>query len=431
MNYQEQFFPYSNPQPLVVLHNFKQAGLLDKYLLYKGETETRIAIGELVTIAVGNDKIWMSGQESASQFIHDPLKQVEEMLNSLQIENWTAYGYVAFEMAKFYASYSKESQSEIFSLEISEIELILTPEGFCCRSIIPIEEITEQLISKSQLPLYVATPIDVNFSDRQVYEEQVKTLIAAIEAKHLQKAIISRKVKCSGQLNVLGSYAIAEQANHSYRSYAFELGMVRGVGFSPEILIEATEERSVFTNPLAGTRERGATVEEDLRLYTELFSDAKEVKEHALSVWLAQQEMNLVCLPGSVGIFNFMEVKKYRCVQHLSSRVGGLLQADKSFWNAFQVLFPGITVCGIEKEQALSWIDCLEDEPRGIYAGAVGWVNSNGRADFALAIRSVFQYDDAIEFSAGAGIMAESIPENEYVESVNKMNTMLANVVVD
>lgn len=94
------------------------------------------------------------------------------------------------------------------------------------------------------------------------------------------------------------------------------------------------------------------------------------------------------------------------------------------------MLFPGITVSGINKRSALEWIDRLEDEPRGIYAGAIGWVNSKGESDLAIAIRSVYQYGNLVHLNAGAGIIAESVPEKEYVESVNKMNTMLSNLVM-
>jgi salicylate synthetase len=110
--------------------------------------------------------------------------------------------------------------------------------------------------------------------------------------------------------------------------------------------------------------------------------------------------------------------------------VGGELQPGKTLWDALKVLFPGITVSGINKQGALEWIDRLETEPRGLYAGGIGWINSQGTADLAIAIRSAYQYDDTIHFNAGAGIVAESVPESEYLESVNKMNTMLTNLVL-
>ena len=194
--------------------------------------------------------------------------------------------------------------------------------------------------------------------------------------------------------------------------------------------MEVDQGRTVVTNPLAATRPRGQNGEADRRLENELFTDAKEVKEHALSIWHAQTELDSVCVPGTVQIFNFMEVKKYRCVQHLSSRVGGQLKPGNTLWDALKVLFPGVTVTGINKPQALDWINRLENEARGVYAGGIGWVDSNGLADLAIAIRSVYQYGDTICLNAGAGIVAESNTQNEYIESVNKMNTMLTNLVL-
>ena len=125
-----------------------------------------------------------------------------------------------------------------------------------------------------------------------------------------------------------------------------------------------------------------------------------------------------------------MEVKKYRCVQHLSSRASGQLRPGNQVWDALKVLFPGVTISGIDKRTALDWINRLEDEPRGIYSGGIGWVNSHGESDLAIAIRSVYQYGSEIYLNAGAGIVAESVPHNEYIESVNKMNTMLTNLVL-
>lgn len=186
----------------------------------------------------------------------------------------------------------------------------------------------------------------------------------------------------------------------------------------------------MITNPLAGTRPRSDSLEQDEQFNRELFTDAKEVKEHALSIWLAQDELSEFCLPHTVRVFDFMQVKQYRWVQHLSSRLGGQLQPGKTLWDALKVLFPGITVSGIDKQRALVWIDRLEQEPRGIYAGGIGWVDSRDMADLAIAIRSAYQYGDAVYLNAGAGIVAESIPQNEYLESVNKMNTMLTNLVL-
>ena len=419
-------------EPVVVLQNFLKAGIFSKYVMYEGKNEVRIAGNELVKVSVSRDFVSLNGLgKSYSEPVSDPLRQVENLLASLPIEDWSAYGYVAFDIARFYSSYSKAMQKDLLYFLIPETELRFTEEGVYVRSTKSIERVRDLLVSDSQLPDYVPASLAVDFSDREIYQNRIETLIKAIQSSELHKAIISRSVKIVGDLDVLGTYVVGARANNSARSYCLNMGDVRAVGFSPEILMEVNEDGFVVTNPLAGTRPRGESLEEDMHLDGELFTDAKEVKEHSLSVWLAQSEIASLCLPETVQVFNFMEVKKYRCVQHLSSRVGGQLKPGNTLWDALKVLFPGITVSGIDKEQALEWIDRLEDEPRGIYAGGIGWVDSRGRADLAIAIRSVYQYDNCIYLNAGAGIVAESVPQNEYMESVNKMNTMLTNLVLN
>ncbi|MCX7596619.1 MAG: salicylate synthase [Fischerella sp.] len=430
IKYKKKFVP-GQRNHVVVLQNLLKAGILNNYVLYEGKNEVRIAGNELAKISVRQDIVSVEGTcKSDAEPVDEPFKQVEKMLASLQIEDGTAYGYIAFDLARFYSSYSKRMQQELLYFLIPEIELIFTIEGVWIRSTKSLEQIEEIIFLDSQLPDYIPADLQVDFGDRETYQQRITRVIEAIQKEELQKAIISRSLKFTGDLDVLGTYVIGSRINNSARSYCLQIGDVRAVGFSPETLMEVYEDGLIVTNPLAGTRPRSQNLEEDTRLSHELFTDAKEVKEHALSVWLAQNEIASLCLPGSVQIFNFMEVKKYRCVQHLSSRVGGQLKPGNTLWDALTVLFPGITVSGINKEQALEWIDRLEDEPRGIYAGGIGWVNSSGTADLAIAIRSVYQYGQNIYLNAGAGIVAESIPEKEYIESVNKMNTMLTNLVL-
>jgi len=430
IKYNETFIP-GKREHIAVLQNFLQANIFSNYLLYEGKNEVRIAGNELVKVSVSQDAVLFKGIDTSySETISDPLKQVEGWLESLPIENWTAYGYVAFDIARFYSSYSKAIEQPILYFLIPETELRFTEEGIYIRSTKSLERVRNVVEFDSQIPNYVPASLAVDCSDREIYQNRIKALIEAIQSSKLHKAIISRSMKIDGDLDVLGTYVVGARANNAARSYCLNIDDVRAVGFSPEILMEVDESGFVVTNPLAGTRPRGESLDEDTHLNDELFTDAKEVKEHALSVWLAQSEIASLCLPGTVQAFNFMEVKKYRCVQHLSSRVGGQLKPGNTLWDALKVLFPGITVSGIDKEQALEWIDRLEDEPRGLYAGGIGWVDSRGMADLAIAIRSVYQYGDSICLNAGAGIVAESVPENEYIESVNKMNTMLTNLVL-
>ncbi len=430
VKYRETFVP-GQREAIVVLNNLLETGVFSKYVLYEGKGEVRIAGGELAKVIVTQDKVLLDGAgKSAVEPVSDPLKQVETLLNSLPIEDWTAYGYTSFDLARFYSSYSKVSPQPLCYFLIPETELHFTTQGVKIKTTQSLDLVRKQLFIDTQLPDYQAAAFDLDARDREKYQNAIASLIEAIKLARLHKAIIARSLKFSGELDILGTYVLAGKTNNSARSYCFNLEDIGAVGFSPETLMEVDREGFVLTNPLAGTRPRGVSIEEDIKFNNELFTDAKEVKEHALSVWLAQDEIAAVCVPETVQILNFMEVKQYRCVQHLSSRVGGQLKESNTLWDALKVLFPGITVSGINKEKALTWIDRLEEEPRGIYAGGIGWVNSQGEADMAIAIRSVFQYGDSIQLNAGAGIVAESVPQHEYIESVNKMNTMLNNLVL-
>ncbi|KKD35669.1 MAG: chorismate-binding protein [Limnoraphis robusta] len=432
LTYQERFIP-GQRDSLILLQNLLESGLFFDYMMYHQQQEVRIAANALATVSVSLEAISINGLDQQQfQPIRDPFKQVESAFSKLAIENWTAYGYVSFDMARFYYPYTKAIDQPLLYFFVPETELRITAEGVYIKSLKHLSKLQSLCeIETSAFHNYSSTSLpELYLTEKQQYIEKVQQLIEAIQAGELQKAIICRSIKFPGELDILGTYALGYQGNHSARSYCFQFGEVQGVGFSPEILMEIHANNWTVTNPLAGTRPRGENIEEDLRLQRELFSDAKEVKEHALSILLVQQEMAEICVQNTVKILDFMQVKQYPYVQHLSSHVVGQLQADKTPWDALKALFPAITVSGIEKSQAIAWIDRLEDTPRGIYAGAIGWFNCEGKADFAIPIRSAYQYGNSIHLNAGAGIMGESIPQKEYIECGNKMNTILTNLVL-
>ena len=431
LTYQERFIP-GQRDSLILLQNLLESGLFFDYMMYRQKQEVRIAANALAVISVSLEELSIQSLEQLQlQPIQDPFKQVESAFANLPIENWTAYGYISFDMARFYYPYTKAINQPLLYFFVPETELRITSEGVYLKSLNHLSKLQAicelKTVSKSYSPTTIP---EFYFTKKQQYIQKVEQLIQAIKAGELQKAIISRSIKFAGELDILGTYTLGYQKNHSARSYCFQFGDVRGVGFSPEILMEINADHWIVTNPLAGTRPRGKNFEDDQRLQRELFTDAKEVKEHALSILLVQQEMSEICIKNTVKILDFMQVKQYPYVQHLSSHVVGQLQADKTPWDALKALFPAITVSGIEKTQAMAWIDRLEDTPRGIYAGATGWLNWEGQADFAIPIRSAYQYGNSIHLNAGAGIMGESIPQREYVECGNKMNTILTNLVL-
>ena len=429
VTYRTTFIPGQRDY-IALLTNIIQKGMWSDYLLYEAKDEIRIALGSLARLEVSSDSISLHYENQVQvKATRDPFKDAEHLLGRLPIQDWTAYGYVAFDIAGYYMPYTKKIEEPLMAFLIPETELRLTSEGIYIRTTGNLDVIMTLVHEETSVPAFEASQVSIE-ENRDWYEKRVAQLTRKIQEGYLSKAILSRPVTVLGKLDLLGTYVMGTKMNSRSRSYCFTLGPVRGVGFSPETLLEAESSGCVLTNPLAGTRPRGGTPQDDALLFNELFADAKEVKEHAISIWHAQAEIASVCRPESVRIFDFMNVKKYRCVQHLSSQVSGQLQADNSTWDALKVLFPGITVSGVNKTAAMAWINDLEEEPRGVYAGTVGWIDSYGAADFAIAIRSVYQYQERIRLNAGAGIVAESDPHKEYIESVNKMNTMLHTLVL-
>ncbi|MDJ1172525.1 anthranilate synthase component I family protein [Roseofilum capinflatum] len=433
--YNEVLLP-GQREPLGVLQTLIESRLFSEYGVYQSEEVVRFAGNRAIAVSVDLQQVTLQGLIEDRYFpVDDPLKQVEEALASIPLEQWTAYGYVSFDCVRYYYPYRKAIAGPLLYFFVPATEVIMTSDRILVRTLESPEPVCKLLQDSECRTTQSRTRPELVLTDRDQYQTQVETLQAAIHQGELHKAILSRSVKLKGNLDILGTYILGNQQNQALRSYGLHLPGVRTVGFSPEILMQLSHDplkgRTLMTNPVAGTRPRGETPEADEQLKRQLFADAKEVKEHALSIWLVQDEMQQVCTPGTVKVMDFMQVKQYRWVQHLSSEVQGQLRSNHSLWDALKVLFPGVTVSGIEKEVAISWIDRLETEPRGIYAGAIGWINSQEEADLAIPIRSAYQYGEWIYLNAGAGIMAESVARNEYIESVNKMNTMLTNLVLE
>ena len=192
------------------------------------------------------------------------------------------------------------------------------------------------------------------------------------------------------------------------------------VGASPEMLVRV-EDGVVTTHPIAGTRPRGATPEEDDALAEELLEDEKERAEHIMLVDLGRNDVGRVAEPGTVRVDQLMEIERYSHVMHIVSHVSGRLREDRTPYDAFRSVFPAGTVSGAPKVRAMEIIAELEQERRGIYAGAVGYASFAGSLDTCIAIRTMVVKDGNAYLQAGGGIVYDSSPPKEYEESVNKM----------
>ena len=195
------------------------------------------------------------------------------------------------------------------------------------------------------------------------------------------------------------------------------------VGTSPEKLVQV-EGKRVETRPLAGTRRRGADPAEDLRLERELLADLKERAEHVMLVDLGRNDVGRVARPGTVSVDRLMEVERYSHVMHISSTVSGELRDDCTSLDALQAAFPAGTVSGAPKIRAMEVIADLEPEQRGVYAGSLGYVGFGGNLDMAITLRTVVVADGVAYVQAGAGVVADSRPEREFEETLEKAGAM-------
>ena len=216
-------------------------------------------------------------------------------------------------------------------------------------------------------------------------------------------------------------YRQLRSVNPSPYMFYLNFGEIKFIGASPEILVRLTDGK-IELRPIAGTRPRGVTDEEDLAFEKDLISDPKERAEHIMLVDLGRNDAGRVAAPGTVNVPRLMEIERYSHVMHIVSRVEGIIRDDKDCYDLFMSSFPAGTVSGAPKIRAMEIISELEPSQRGPYAGAVGYFGFNGNMDFCITIRTITIANNRLSIQAGAGIVADSNPEEEYKETIRKAN---------
>lgn len=418
---------------LSALESLVLAEQAEYYWIYESATETRVALDAIGEVVIEDDAVrstW-DGAIFAEQPAIDPFAQVGDRLDEMPLNQWRAYGYIAFDTAGYYYPFPFRSPGAQLRFVLPRTELIFTDESTIVRTIENEGELIACLQSTVKRSHASPNAPALDFADREVYQRQVNELLVAIRAKSLTKAILSRCVQLpKRRIDIFSTFCLVRQTTATGRSFAFCQPELSGVGASPELLMHTDGNGSISTNPLAGTRPRGQSALEDQTLRSELSTDAKENKEHTVSLALAEEELESVCKPNSVTVERFRRVVPFRTVQHLSSTVKGQLATECTLWDGLRALFPGVTVSGVDKISAIRKIAELEQRFRGPYAGAMGWVDSHGASDLAIGIRSAFEDASGVSMSAGAGVIAESSPEREYEETVHKMRTMQEQLVL-
>ena len=267
------------------------------------------------------------------------------------------------------------------------------------------------------------TPVLRSNLTREEFAEMVQRGRRAIHEGEVIQLVLSQKFRAPLTVPPLQLYRALRLINPSPYTFFLKLGERTLVGSSPETLVKL-EQRRMILRPIAGTRRRGRTLKEDLELADELLRDEKERAEHLMLVDLARNDLGRVAVPGSVQVGDFMTVERYSHVMHLVSQVEGVLAPELDAFDLVRSAFPAGTLSGAPKVRAMELIHELEPESRGVYGGAVGYFSYRGDFDLAITIRTLLLERGEVSIQAGAGIVADSDPECEYQETINKASAL-------
>ncbi len=309
------------------------------------------------------------------------------------------------------------------------IKLVIDGENEDNSSFVRIDEIISSLekIPESILPFSLKNKKDIeiksNFTEK-VFKEKVLNVKDAIVSGEIIQGVFSQRLEVQAEADPFNYYRALRIINPSPYMFYLKLDDIILCGSSPEVLVKIKGNK-VLLRPIAGTRPRGKTEEEEKNLAEELKADIKERAEHIMLVDLGRNDLGRVCESGTVKVSNLMAVEKYSHVIHMVTDVTGELLPDISNIEVFKSCFPAGTVSGAPKIRAIQIIEEQENIARGPYAGSVGYFSFTGDMDMCITIRTMVIHKGRVYVQAGAGIVADSVPEKEYQETLNKAKALL------
>ncbi len=289
------------------------------------------------------------------------------------------------------------------------------------KAILELEQM-KQLISKGEKakeqPLKLLSDFQPLFNEAE-YCEMVKKGKHYIKEGDIFQVVLSNRLQAHMEGSLLDAYRVLRTTNPSPYMFYFSGSDGEISGASPETLVKL-EDGKLYTFPLAGTRRRGVTEEEDLALEKELLADEKERAEHNMLVDLGRNDIGKISEIGTVAVEKYMSIERFSHVMHIGSTVSGQIRKDRDALDAVDAILPAGTLSGAPKLRACEIINELENNKRGIYGGAIGYISFAGNLDTCIAIRLAFSKNGKVFIRSGAGIVADSVPENEYRECIQK-----------
>ena len=289
-----------------------------------------------------------------------------------------------------------------------------------------LQELRRKLRAPVDIPLQPATSKSEAKSESgaEAFQSAVTRAREYIAAGDIMQVVLSQRMSMPFSVSPLSLYRALRSLNPSPYMFYYDFGDFHVVGASPEILVRK-EGDTVTLRPIAGTRPRGPTREADEKLAAELLADPKEIAEHVMLLDLGRNDVGRVAAIGSVKVTEQMVIERYSHVMHIVSNVDGALRPGLTALDVLRASFPAGTVSGAPKVRAMEIIDELEPSRRGIYAGAVGYISFQGDMDLAIAIRTAVVRDGMLYAQVGAGIVHDSVPENEWRETLSKARALV------
>lgn len=400
----------------------------EQYLVYEHSGEWTLAFGvtALIELDAGELRVTRDGVTVRRTWSGGPGAALGEAVDLLLLEAEQLFGWIAFE----FGTYRHGLQGRLAagtplarlfwpSTRIRICDNEIHYSGATPEQIRTVEEMLAGTIPAAG----AARPVDVRVDTAQ-YRDRVARAVGEIAAGHYDKVILSRRYDVPFAVDFPATYRRGRLGNTPARSFLLHLAGIRALGFSPELVAAVTGDGAVITEPLAGTRAFGRGAEHDRRARTELETDTKEIVEHVISVRTSLQEIGEVAEPGSAVVRDFMTIRERGSVQHLGSTVAGTLGPERNRMDALEALFPAVTASGIPKARGIDAIMRLDENPRGLYSGAVVKFSSDGGMDAALVLRAAYEREGQTWLRAGAGIIAGSTPDREFEETCEKLGTL-------
>jgi anthranilate synthase component 1 len=385
-------------------------------------------------LAITRDEITGEGNK---QHVTDPLSAIQQALKSQVLLNKEfrfiggAVGYISYDVVRYWEKLPLKTRDDT---GFPDVQMGVFDDGI----VFDHKEKTayyyflgeDRFDEIARLGTKSGNSETLSFSQPKVnitkeyFEHAVEKVKEYVRQGDIFQVVLSKRYDFRVQGGLIAFYRSLRAINPSPYMYFFKSGDRQIVGSSPEMLVRV-ENRTVETFPIAGTRPVADSPAENKRLAQDLLSDPKERAEHVMLVDLARNDVGKIAAYGSVRVPEFMQVHKYSHVQHIVSRVMGNLREGCQSYDALKAVFPAGTVSGAPKPRAMEIIEELEPARRGPYAGAVGYFSYNGNADFAITIRTLFADKEKAHIQAGAGIVADSVPEREWLETESKAEALM------